>query len=366
MRVIRSRNVNGLFVEGLQHLGSVGESGDSRAGRVIVAPTPVMSIYERPMERVLLDAKRDANPFFHLMEGLWMLAGRDDAAFLDHYVKDFGSRFAENGVIIHGAYGKRWRSSLGFDQLEEIVRRLRADPTDRQCVLQMWDSREFIEEDGSNNTELGNDDLQGKWKDRPCNTHCYFRVRMEPDPDFELGKHPRIGTLTLDMTILCRSNDIVWGAYGANAVHMSMLMEYVAGRVGCGIGTMFQFSNNYHAYVDMLDKLGDPEDLDGGDPYDDGAVYSVAMGTDWVNWDDDLVQFMSWHDSSLGNMPDREVLNPLVPSRNQWFYHTAGNVALANWRWKNGFRTGARLAAENIGAPDWRAACVEWIDRRME
>jgi thymidylate synthase len=361
MRVIRSRNVNGLFVEGLQHLGSVGESGDSRAGRVIVAPTPVMSVYERPMERVLLDAKRDANPFFHLMEGLWMLAGRDDAAFLDNYVKDFGSRFAENGVI-HGAYGKRWRTSLGFDQLDEIVRRLRADPTDRQCVLQMWDATQSIED--AHQTYAGGDDLQGSWKDRPCNTHCYFRVRTDRETD--LGGP--VSQVVLDMTILCRSNDIVWGAYGANAVHMSMLMEYVAGRVGVGVGTMYQLSNNYHAYVDMLDKIGDPEDLDGNDPYDDGVVHSIAMAHDWESWDSDLHKFMSWHDWLWSQTSEFTDISVGVHNRaeNSWFSNVAVPVVQTAWHWRRKDHHAAVLCSRDIEAPDWSLACREWIDRRIE
>jgi thymidylate synthase len=54
----------------------------------------------------------------------------------------------------------------------------------------------------------------------------------------------------LDLTVLCRSNDVVWGAYGANAVHFSVLQEYLAGRIGVDVGVMYQFSNNYHGYVD--------------------------------------------------------------------------------------------------------------------
>jgi thymidylate synthase len=357
MKVLQARNVNGLFIDGLTTLASIGEHSDSRAGKVVVAPYPVMSVYEQPCERVLFDAKRDANPFFHMLEGLWMLAGRDDSAFLDNYVADFGKRFAEKGII-HGAYGKRWRRLFGFDQLDEIVGRLRKDPTDRQCVLQMWDAS-----DQSNECwecgHLGSDDLTGSWKDRPCNTHCYFRVRQQARPQAVLLDQGDMREVVpvLDMTICCRSNDIVWGAYGANAVHMSMLLEYVAGRVGVGVGTMYQLSNNYHAYVDMLDKIGDPLDLDGSDPYDDGVVHSVAMAQDWSTWNDDLVQFMRWHDTEIG-------IDAFPGVKNDWFRTVAGPVAATNWLWKRGQREDAIRQVEKIAAPDWRAACVEWIDRR--
>ena len=357
MHVIRSRNVNGLFVEGLQHLASVGEHGDSRAGRVVTAPWPVMSVYESPQERVLLDSRRDANPFFHLMEGLWMLAGRDDAAFLDNYVKDFGSRFAENGIV-HGAYGKRWRTSLGFDQLDEIVCRLRADPTDRQCVLQMWDASDQTNQCLECGWK-GSDDLIGSWKDRPCNTHCYFRIREMATALVQDYAKVQSGPV-LDMTICCRSNDIVWGAYGANAVHMSMLMEYVAGRVGVGVGTMYQLSNNYHGYVDMLDKIGDPDGLDGSDPYEDGVVRSVAMADDWESWDDDLTQFMAWHEN-IGV----DALHS-ASFKNKWFMDVAAPIAATNWLWKRKQHEDAMQQVRKIAAPDWRTACQEWLNRRID
>ena len=48
---------------------------------------------------------------------------------------------------------------------------------------------------------------------------------------------------------------MIWGAYGANAVHMSILLEYMAARIDCAVGTYYQFSNNLHAYVDTLEKV---------------------------------------------------------------------------------------------------------------
>ncbi|KKK55035.1 hypothetical protein LCGC14_3078620, partial [marine sediment metagenome] len=86
MHVLNVRNVNEALPKMLQHLEEKGERNSSRAGEVIVAPTPVTTVYRKPMERVLFSPIRDANPFFHLIEALWMLAGRRDVATLAHYV----------------------------------------------------------------------------------------------------------------------------------------------------------------------------------------------------------------------------------------------------------------------------------------
>lgn len=364
--VLRGRNVCELLPLGATLLARVGERQDSRAGPVIAAPMPVMSVYDRPIERVLLSPARDANPFFHLMESLWMLSGRNDSAFLNCYVSDFGERFAEPDGTIHGAYGHRWRHALGHDQLDEIISRLRKDSSDRQCVLQMWDTRELIEEDGSNNVDLGNDDLQGNWKDRPCNTHVYFRVRQVTNvPDHA----PRNTLSVLDMTVCCRSNDIVWGAYGANAVHFSMLMEYVAGRAGYQVGTMYQLSNNWHGYVKTMDKLGAPEALrteTQAQPYDWVMGYYAPMpiGEDWETWDSDLSLFMAWHDG-LWSFPDGSTTLGFPDGwRNTWFAHVAWPAALANWLHKKHRRDEAMMVVDRIEAGDWRIACREWLLRR--
>lgn len=363
MITIRGRNVNHLFVAGLHELASGGRRASSRAGDVCVMACPVMSVYERPTERVLFDEKRDANPFFHLMEGLWMLSGSNDPAFLDHYIHDFGSRFADGGVI-HGAYGHRWRTALGFDQLDQIVRMLTDDPGSRQAVLQMWDASEISDawQGGIDGGRIsGSEDLTGSWKDRPCNTHCYFRVR---EPTLAEQQERNGEKKLLDMTILCRSNDVIWGAYGANAVHFSMLMEYVAGRLGCGIGTMFQFSNNYHGYVDALDKIGDPSELRVSTLYDTDAVSAMPMGDRWDEWDNDLYKFMAWHESIWNSPSDCQELIPRGGFRNSWFDHVACPVAMSNWLRKQGRMQEALAIADKIEAHDWHQACRSWLLRR--
>lgn len=139
----------------------------SRNGPVLIVPEPVLVTYAHPRERVLFNTARDANPFFHLFESLWMLAGRNDVAPLKYYVHDI-DQFSDDGETFHGAYGHRWRHSerrqwntggdclaTPLDQLDEIVQELREEPGSRRVVLQMWD----VDQD------LG---VSVKTKDKPC------------------------------------------------------------------------------------------------------------------------------------------------------------------------------------------------------
>ncbi|KKK83371.1 hypothetical protein LCGC14_2794040, partial [marine sediment metagenome] len=139
MHVLDVRNVNEALPKMLQHLEERGERTSSRAGEVIVAPTPVTTVYRKPMERVLFSPLRDANPFFHLIEALWMLAGKRDVATLTHYVRRM-SDFSDDGITFHGAYGYRWRNHFFHDQIEVVLELLKSKPHSRRAVIQMWDN----------------------------------------------------------------------------------------------------------------------------------------------------------------------------------------------------------------------------------
>jgi thymidylate synthase len=316
MYSICARNVRRALHAGIDHLHTHGV----RDGNVIVAPHPVTTAYERPWERVLIWPERDANPFFHLFEAMWMLVGRRDVKFLNHFIKDFGDRFGETNGYEHDAYGYRWRYSFGFDQLEVIVDKLRVKSNDRQTVIQMWDATSI------------NNDLRGDWKTRPCN----------------ICACPRVHDTRLDLTVFCRSNDIIWGAYGANAVQFSVLQEYLAARLGVDVGIYYQVSNNFHAYLDVWEKLVDKAEAE--------SVYPATrrMITHPDLFDRELNSWFRAYDRG-------EFRNDL---KNRFISYTMTPMAHAFncWRAKDG--PAALKMAQTIEANDWREACVQWIIRR--
>lgn len=362
--VLAARNVTQALVSGLSQLRAYGVPEESRVGAVRVAPGPVITETLRPYERVLHSAIRDANPFFHLVEAIWMLAGRADSATLDRYVRDFGSRFAEPGGVIHGAYGARWRSALGFDQLRAAVGKLRYNPFDRQVVIQMWDATvPTTIHTNEGRGWIGADDFRGAWKDRPCNTHVYLRVRRVPMDEDEASWCAPSG-MALDLTVCCRSNDAVWGAHGANAVHFSVLQEYLASQIGVGVGVLRQVSNNYHVYVAELERLGRRTVVGGefhpmmlhDDRYTSGSVRAQPMFLDPKGADDDVATFMRWHDDPMKR--------GVTSYRNAWFGTTLERAVLAHEAHRAGDTLDAIMIAQKITSLDWRAACVEWLQRR--
>jgi hypothetical protein len=339
MKVIDVRNVNEALPEGIYHLSSCGLPERSRAGEVKVAPTPVTTVYRKPAERVLFNGRRDANPFFHLFESLWMLAGRNDTEFITGLNKNM-TKYSDDGVTFHGAYGHRWRAHFqGMDQLEMILALLSNAPWTRRAVLTIWDPAQdlYPEECGA---------------DLPCNDLVFFwRSRgVQDQPD------------KLNMTVSCRSNDIIWGAYGANAVHFSILQEYMARSLGLQVGTYWQVSNNFHAYRTTLDPLvhlqNDRRDGYSGrfyEPYEQGEVEPYPlMQVDRETWDRDLALFFE---------------NPMsVGFEDPFFLRVAQPLWAAFQAWKhkadpNRFEKAARCLAR-CHATDWRLAAGQWIQRR--
>lgn len=355
MKVIRARNVNDAYVKGRELLEKCGERRPSRAGEVLVCPFPVTTVYEQPTERVLFDSARDANPFFHLFEALWMLDGGLDARWLDRFVSDFSVRYAESNGMMHGAYGHRWRRAFGFDQLNAVVEKLKYNPDDRQAVIQMWDCKD-------------SNDLNGAWKDRPCNTHVYLRVRTPVVYPGALtygnaGLVAVAQTPTLDMTVCCRSNDVIWGAYGANAVHFSVLQEYLAARIGVNVGKYYQISNNFHGYAAELEKRAIPaweEPSWKNNKYEGATFGPTALVTHPKDFDQDLFHFINW------TLIAQDVEE--VRFKNPWFRSTAVPLYEIAVAWRAGDRKRAigMLECNERISPDWRFAAWEWMKRRVD
>lgn len=330
MKVIAARNVHSAFPMALAYLDKAGVSRNSRNGPVIVSPEPVTTVYQRPQERVIFWPERDANPFLHLAEAIWMLDGRQDLDFLTRYTKQY-AEYSDDGRTLHDAYGYRWREYFDRDQVRYATHALSANPDDRRVVIQMWDPE---------------GDLGREGKAVPCNLTLTFQIN-------HLGQ--------LDMVVFCRSNDIVWGAYGANVVTFSVLQEYLAGQLERPVGTYSQVSVNWHAYPKTYDKLADIHRDSHEDPYRDGQAMVLPMG--FVSREDIHI-LLSEVDGGFKN-PSRFLLHPWTKM--------AYVVLHAHDIWKT--HVGVErydLALEVLRSNpqhqqlDWNVAAREWLLRRRQ
>ena len=320
---IKVSNVNHAFSEIFWQLKTLNlEPEQTRNGPALVFPEPVIITYMYPKERVLFDTYRDANPIFHLMESIWMLAGRNDVAFLTQ----FNSRmvnFSDDGKTFNSAYGHRWRNHFGHDQLDEVIRLLRRNPTTRQAVIQMWDSA----------------DLQKDTKDKACNTQLVFDTRGN----------------RLNMSVFNRSNDIWWGALGANVVHFSVLQEVVSSAINLPIGVYRQISNNLHLYTELYDArkyLENPPALEEIDLYSDVAYPASLM------LDDDYRTFLI-----ECQMFCEDPFNERLSYHHKFFENVARPMAMVSRVRKE--KIGDGLAwVEKIKAIDWQISTRNWVLKR--
>lgn len=321
VHVIEVNNVNKALPQGVDYLRFTGRAAQSRNGPVLAAPGPVVTVYNRPDQRVLMMPARDANPVFHLVEALWMLAGRDDVNDLLPFNANYAN-YAEPGGHVHGAYGSRWRYHWERDQLIQVIFELKTNPETRRVVLSMWDPV----------YDLGADKA-----DLPCNTHVYFMVRDG----------------YLDMTVCCRSNDVIWGAYGANVVTFSILQEIVASACDFKLGKYIQFSNNYHIYPEndvakrVLAAVADvSNDLEYYDPYD-GDIWATPL-------------IAQGEDASMFLADCEDFFTPTPAQRTQFFQRVVEPLVRNYLARKQGldFRVDVPYPS------DWSVAFEEWVARR--
>lgn len=331
MELLKVRNPHKGLPELLDRIDHIGVVRDSRDGPVIMFSEPCTIVYEKPMERVVFWAEREANPFFHLCESLWMLAGRRDVKFVEQFVKRMRS-FSDDGKNFHAAYGYRWRKNFRKDQLDAIIVNLAFNKNCRRQVLGIWDVRK---------------DLSGVGLDLPCNISATFQINHEG---------------ALDMVVHNRSNDAIMGALGANVVHFSILQEYLASGIGIPIGRYWQVSSNLHAYIRDFDKFKclaihapDPYRTSLVCPYEAEEVDPTPIvDVPLKEWDEDLAMWMK---------------NPTkIGFHSQFFLRTATPMLMAHKAYKEGEIDLALeiIDSQMLDRSDWKKASREWLQRRKK
>lgn len=131
---------------------------------------------------------------------------------LDKYSEQFLSSDKQGFIY---TYGNRLREHFdGIDQIDEAIKRLKNFNESRRAISITWDPT----------VDTKNDEV-------PCMMLVDFKLRD--------GK--------LNTTGLWRSHDI-YGAWFPNAVGLTNLASYVAGKVGADVGTLTIHSISAHIY----------------------------------------------------------------------------------------------------------------------
>jgi len=186
-------------------------------------------------------------------------------------------------------------------------------------------------------------DLDRVGVDVPCNVTATVQLSMAGQ---------------LDLTVFCRSNDIIWGCYGANAVHFSVLQEYLARALGVEVGKYWQVSINWHGYRETFEPLLQRSvDWLVYNPYTSGKVEPYPLMRIMAHhWDEEL----SWW--LLNPTSARTFLDPFFPQVAVPIMRS--HKAFKSYRGMERF-VAAEAELASCRATDWRLACTEWLRRRQ-
>jgi hypothetical protein len=217
---------------------------------------------------------------------------------------------------------------------------LKANPYDRRCVIGMWDP---------------DADLGATSKDIPCNDLIKCSMRGQTFED-----------RALDIHVYCRSNDIIWGCYGANAVHMSMLHEYLAAQIGVAVGHYYQISGDWHAYLDQPYHLKDfehdrPDVL--VNPYESGRITTMPLVTHPASFDAELaIVMLAVQNRSFDRLDCTTMRNAFFRVVAQPMY-----ILHALWKEKKLEELGTLAARYTMHETniDWLVSARDWIERRL-
>ena len=145
------------------------------------------------------------------------------------------------------------------------------------------------------------------------------------------------------MTVCCRSNDIIWGAYGANAVQFSILQQYIADRLEIEMGPYVQISDSFHAYKDIFDAYRIYEE---GLPYRSREPYDDFTNTRFTIPRYPLEGDATFYSSDFY----KNLIEPMTRAWDHWM----------KGKWQFALDT----IKSDMLVQDWQQACIIWLERR--
>ncbi len=163
--------------------------------------------------------KRNWSQEYAEAEWQWYLSGDPSIEKLGEIygkVPAIWKRMADKFGYVNSNYGHQWKRN---DQLDLVIRMLKANPETRQAAISIYDGKEI--------TNYSND------------TPCTYAVQ------FTILNHK------LNMSVVMRSNDL-WYGFCNDQYQFSNLQMLVADETGYDVGTYYHFAHNLHLYNDKL------------------------------------------------------------------------------------------------------------------
>lgn len=247
-----SNSAEQAYLDLCSHIINKGEHRTDRTG------TGTKSVFAPPQLR--FDLSNDSFPLLTtkkvfskaiIHELLWFVAGDTDANHLSEkgvkiwegngsreYLDKLGltdRRVGDLGPV----YGFQWRhfgaeyttcddnyTGKGFDQLQDVIKKLKTNPHDRRIIMSAWNPPDFA-----------------KMALPPCHVFCQFYV------SFPEGARPKLSCLLYQ-----RSCDMGLGV-PFNIASYALLTKMIAHVVDMDCGEFIHTMGDAHVYIDHIDAL---------------------------------------------------------------------------------------------------------------
>lgn len=211
-------------------------------------PEPYMFKITNPTARLVTIPERKWYATLPYAESLWLASGRNDMAFIRHYLARMDN-FSDDKIYMRGGYGPRFRHFNGenfdyavdnileeqareVDQFRYVLECFKEDELTRRAIVTIGDPMK---------DDFGADHHLKKTLDVPCTRMLHF---MRDASDNKLN-----------LMVSMRSNDMLWGASAVNIFNFTFIQEYFAAMLNMEVGSYFHIANNFHFYEDKLDMV---------------------------------------------------------------------------------------------------------------
>lgn len=242
------KGINAFLKGSCQLLLEEGRKRETRGKVCYELPEPYMFKIEHPTARLVTIPERKWYATLPYAESLWLASGRNDMAFIRHYLARMDD-FSDNKIYMRGGYGPRFRHFNGknFDYAVDNYLEEQAYEVDQfryvlECFKEDYQTRRAIVTIGDPMKDDFDADHHLKHTlDVPCTRMLHFmRDALENK---------------LNLVVSMRSNDMLWGASAVNIFNFTFIQEYFAAMLDMEIGSYFHIANNFHFYEDKLEMV---------------------------------------------------------------------------------------------------------------
>lgn len=203
MHIIKGRTLNEVVFQLLEQLTTCGYKTPSRNGDVL-SLYDVSIILENPRSRHLNLIGRTNNIFATFAEAFWVLAGQKKISPYLSFFLPRAKLYSDDGSTWRAAYGER---IYAYNQLENVIDTFKEEGIfTRRAVISLYMPNKDTKTSLKQNYDIS------ATKDIPCNNLIHFFVT----PDKKLN-----------IKVIQRSGDIIYGVSNINIFEFSLLHELI-------------------------------------------------------------------------------------------------------------------------------------------